>query len=167
MKITAKLRYLRIAPRKVRLVANLIRGKSVNEAQTALAFTIKRGAEPMLKLLKSAAANAKEKLNLEKENFYISKITVDEGPKLKRWRPVSRGSTHSIMKRSSHITIILDQLKEKISTKKILKAKKEIFKYSKFKKKVKIKKPKFENRTEIKKSKIQKRTKGMFRRKAF
>lgn len=113
MPITAKLRHLRIAPRKVRLVADLIRGKSVREAETLLQFQIKRGAKPIQKLLKSAVANARNNFKLSEENLYISKITVDEGPKLKRWRARARGRAYPIQKKTSHITLILDELKTK------------------------------------------------------
>jgi len=113
MEVKAKLRYLRIAPRKVRLVADLIRGKSTEEAQTILNFSIKRASLPLLKLLKSALANAKNNLGLEGTNFYITKITVDEGPKLKRWRARSRGQAYEIQKKTSHITLILKETKKK------------------------------------------------------
>jgi large subunit ribosomal protein L22 len=82
--VKARLRYLRIAPRKVRLVADLIRGKSVEEAERILNFTRKKAALPLLKLLKSAIANAKHNFNLDEKNLYISKITVDEGPKMEK-----------------------------------------------------------------------------------
>jgi len=112
MEVTAKLRHLRIAPRKVREVADLIRGKKAEEAQTLLGFLIRKSANPMLKLLKGAIASAHHDFQLEQSNLYISKITVDEGPKLKRWRPASRGRSAPIMKRTSHITIILDEIKK-------------------------------------------------------
>jgi large subunit ribosomal protein L22 len=117
MPVIAKLRYLRIAPRKVRLVADLIRGKSVKDAEEILQFQIKRGAEPMRKLLKSAVANAKNNFKLSTENLYISKLTVDEGPKLKRWRPRARGRAYPIQKKTSHITVVLDELKQPIKSK--------------------------------------------------
>lgn len=108
MKSIAKLRYLRIAPRKVRLVADLIRGKKVEEAATTLRFVPKRGADPVLSVLKSAIAAAKENFQVDEKDLYISKITVDEGPKLKRWRARARGVAAPIQKKSSHITIELD-----------------------------------------------------------
>lgn len=108
MKIKAKLRHLRVAPRKVRLVADLIRRKSVKEAEVLLNFCKKKAASPLLKLLKSALANAKNNLNIEESSLYISKITVDEGPKLKRWRARSRGRAFEIQKKTSHITLILE-----------------------------------------------------------
>ena len=118
MEVTAKLRYLRIAPRKVREVADLIRGKKTGEAQTLLKFLVRKSANPMLKLLKGAVASAHHDFQLEQSNLYISKITVDEGPKLKRWRAASRGRSAPIMKRTSHITIILDEIKKTKVTKK-------------------------------------------------
>jgi len=111
MQVTAKLRYLRLAPRKVRQVADAIRGKKVTEAQTILQFLVRRPVLPISKLLKSAIASARNDFQLEEKNLYISKITVDEGPKLKRWMPVSRGRANQIFKRTSHITLILDEIK--------------------------------------------------------
>jgi len=113
MVITAKLNYLRIAPRKVRLVADLIRGKSVEEAQTILNFTIKKGAQPLLKLLNSAVANAKNNFKLETAKLFISKIEVNEGPKYKRMRPRARGQGYEIQKKTSHISLFLDEIKKK------------------------------------------------------
>ena len=107
MEITAKLSNLRTAPRKVRLVADLVRGKDVPQAQAILSFTINKSARNVLKLLNSAVASAKHNHQLDENNLYISKITVDEGPKLKRWHPMSRGRAYPIMKRSSHIALIL------------------------------------------------------------
>jgi len=110
MKVISKLKDLRIAPRKVRLIADLIRRKKAEEAQTILAFTIKRGSRPLLKLLKTALADAKNNFQLDAANLYISKITVDEGPILKRWRPRSRGMAYPIKKRTSQITLILEEI---------------------------------------------------------
>jgi large subunit ribosomal protein L22 len=109
MPISAKLKYLRISPRKVRLVANLIRGMDAEEAKTQLKFLPKRAAGPILKLLNSAVANAEHDFNLSKENLYISKITVDAGPSLKRWMPRAMGRATPIMKRTSHVTIVLEE----------------------------------------------------------
>lgn len=111
MEVKAKLRFLRIAPRKVRLVADLIRAKSALAAESQLSFMPKGSARPMLKLLNSAVANAENNFKLKKDNLYIKRIMVDEGPKLKRWRPRAFGRAAPILKRSSHITIILDELK--------------------------------------------------------
>lgn len=111
MKIIAKLKHLRMAPRKVRLVADLIRGMDVQEAQKQLKFLNKKAALPLLKLLNSAIANAKHNFNLEKENLYISQILVDGGPSLKRWMPRAMGRATPILKRTCHITLLLDQKK--------------------------------------------------------
>jgi large subunit ribosomal protein L22 len=110
MKITSKLRHLRISPRKVRLIADLIRKKKAEQAQAILDFTIKKGARPLMKLLKTALADAKNNFQLDEKNLYISKITVDGGPILKRWRPRSRGMANPIKKRTSHITLVLEEI---------------------------------------------------------
>ena len=107
MEIKAKLNYLRIAPRKVRLVADLVRNMDVKEAETQLKFMPKRSAAPLLKLLNSAIVNAKNNFNIEKDGLYIKELKINEGPPLKRWRPVSRGRAFPIMKRTSHIDLVL------------------------------------------------------------
>ena len=108
MKSIARLRNLRIAPRKVRLVADLIRGKNVPEARSLLQFAIKRGALPVSNLLHSAVTSAKNQFEVEEQNLFITKITVDEGRKLKRWDPRSRGRAYPIQKKTSHVTMVLD-----------------------------------------------------------
>lgn len=108
MEIKAKLNYLRIAARKVRLVADLVRNMDVKEAEIQLKFMPKRASLPLLKLLNSAIANAKSNFNLEKDILYIKKITVDEGPPFKRWRAGSRGRANPIAKKTSHINLVLD-----------------------------------------------------------
>lgn len=123
MQVKAKLRNLRIAPRKVRLVADLIRHKRAKEAQRILNFTVKKASLPLLKLLNSALANAKNNFQIDNENLYISKILVDEGPKYKRWMPRARGSAYEIQKKTSHITLILDEIKETKQVKKAAKSK--------------------------------------------
>jgi large subunit ribosomal protein L22 len=166
MPITAKLKYLRIAPRKVRLVADLIRGKKVEEAQNVLNFTIKKSAAPVNKLLKSSLDNAKNNFKLDSSNLYISKITVDEGPKYKRWRARSRGQAFGIQKKTSHITIVLDEIiKKQKKVKKTKKARSEIVK--RIKKVSKIEKPKTRAEREISEPKIKRGMKRVFRRKAF
>jgi large subunit ribosomal protein L22 len=179
MPIIAKLRYLRIAPRKVRLVADLIRGKSIEEAQTILSFVTKRGAGPLLKLLKQALANAKNNFQLAESNLYISKILVDEGPKYKRWRARARGRADEIQKKTSHLTIVLDEIVKKAKKIKKIKKPKKIGKPPAGAKKApRVEKPlkegkppagqaKFRPEIEIKKPKIEKGVKRVFRRKAF
>ena len=123
MPVKAKLNYLRIAPRKVRLLADLIRGKSVDQAQSILNLTVKRGSLPLLKLLKSAVTSAQNQIGAKSQNLYISKITVDEGPKLKRFMPRARGSAYEIQKKTSHVTLVLD-LENNIKDKKKKKTRK-------------------------------------------
>ncbi|MBI2450504.1 MAG: 50S ribosomal protein L22 [Candidatus Nealsonbacteria bacterium] len=112
MRVAAKLRYLRIAPRKVRLVADLIRGKTIEEAQAALNFTVKKAAKPLLRLLNSAIANAKNNFQLDPANLYILSLSVDEGPKTKRWMPRARGSAYEIQKKVSHVNLVLEEIKK-------------------------------------------------------
>lgn len=111
MQTSATLRYLRTSPRKVRLVAGFIKGMKIEEARKQLIFSPKRSAHPLLKLLNSAAADAKNNYDMEESNLYISRVFVDEGPTLKRWRPRAYGRAFPIMKRTSHITISLDEIK--------------------------------------------------------
>ena len=107
--ITVKLNYLRIAPRKLRLLADLIRGKSIDSAEYLLKNTVKRGSLPLAKLLQSALAAAKNNFHQQTDGLFISKITIDEGPKLKRWRPRARGRGMTIQKKTSHIILTLNE----------------------------------------------------------
>lgn len=118
MEVKAILRNLRIAPRKTRDVIDLIRGKKALEAQNILLFTTRKSAPIVLKLLNSAIASAKNNFKLNENDLYISKVIADEGTKLKRWHPMSRGRAYPIEKKTSHITIILDELKNKKESKK-------------------------------------------------
>jgi large subunit ribosomal protein L22 len=130
-----------------------------------LRFTVKKVAQPLLKLLKSAVASAKN-LELEELNLYISKILVDEGPKLKRWRARARGSADEIQKKTSHVTIVLDEIVKK--PRKVKKVKPRAIKEEEVKEKVvKPEKPKPKPEIEIAKPKIEKGVKRVFRRKAF
>lgn len=98
-------RYLRISSKKVNLVADLVRGKPVETAINFLQFAPKKSAKPLLETLRSAVANAQQNFKQQKKDLYVSKIIVNEGPTLKRARMVSRGRSHPIMKRTSHITV--------------------------------------------------------------
>jgi large subunit ribosomal protein L22 len=109
MEVRAKLRFVRVSPRKARLVADLIRGKGSEEATNILTFTKKSAAKILIKLLKSAIANATQKKTIDIDRLYVKKITVDQGPTLKRFQPRAMGRATTIRKRSSHITIILDE----------------------------------------------------------
>ena len=113
MEVKVFLRNLRTAPRKSKEVVDLIRNKNVAEARALLEFTIKRSADPVLKLLNSAVASAVNDFHLEESNLKISKVWVDEGPKLKRSFPMSRGRAYPIMKRTSHITLAIDEINPK------------------------------------------------------
>ncbi len=112
MEVEAKLRYLRTSPRKMRLVADLIRGASLKEAEEILRFTTKRPTKPVLKLLRSAAANAEHNFNLKRENLYVMEIKVDGGPILKRFRPRAKGSISPIQKKTSHVSVKLKEYEE-------------------------------------------------------
>ena len=111
MEIKVKLSNLRTSPRKVRQVIDLVRGKNVLQAQSILLFTVNKSARSVLNLLNSAIASAEHDLHLDKSNLFISAIAVDEGPKLKRWHPMSRGRAYPIIKRSAHIALTLGELK--------------------------------------------------------
>lgn len=110
---TVKLRHLHIAPRKVRLVANLIKNLSANEAEAQLMILPKRSAEAVLKLLKSGVANMVNNRKLDPEKLVIEKITVDEGPTFKRFLPRSMGRATPLLKRTCHVTIVLKEVAEK------------------------------------------------------
>jgi large subunit ribosomal protein L22 len=112
MTITVKLRHLKITARKVRLVADLIRNKPVGEAEAILRFTPKKSSLPLLKLLQSAMAAAKNTHKLDPKDLYIAKLTVNDGPMQERVFPRSRGRADRIQKRTSHITLVLDEKKE-------------------------------------------------------
>ena len=168
MKVNAKLRNLRIAPRKVRLVADMIRGKSLVDARDQLKFTIKKSARPVLKLLNSAAANAENNFQLNPLNLYISKITVDEGPKNKRWKPRAMGRAGAIQKKSSHITIVLDEIEgRKEKNVKKLSVKDDKKEEKKDKKSFDKKKPNKEIDNKIKKPQVRKEVSKIFRRKSM
>lgn len=109
MEVKAHLRYLRMTPRKVRLVADLIRGKDVLEAKRILTFSGKRAALPLLKLLNSAISNAQHNYNLKEEELFISKILVNEGPRLKRVFPRARGRADILQKKTCHVSIWLSK----------------------------------------------------------
>ena len=177
--ITAQLNYLRISPRKVRAVAELLKGLDVDLAQAQLKYLVKKPSRPLLKLLNSAASNAKNNLGLEKHHLYIKEIIVNEGMKLKRYKPKGFGLSMPIQKKTSHIKIVLDEisgekrkkkeallakLPKPIEVKKDKEEKKEIEE-----KKVKAEKPKKEERKIGKKEGFGIKNLGrrLFRRKAI
>ena len=109
MEVKAVTRYVRISPRKARLVTELVKGKPVEEALTILRFVPKKAARLVDKTLRSAVANAEQNPNIDVDTLYIKRIFVDGGPTMKRWRPRAMGRATKIIKRTSHITVILDE----------------------------------------------------------
>lgn len=117
MEAIARLRNVPTSPRKMRLVAKMIHGESVNRALNILKFEPKVGAAMLEKLLLSAVANwqaKNEEIKLEEADLYIKQITVDSGRILKRLRPAPQGRAHRIRKRSNHVTLVVDNLREPI-----------------------------------------------------
>jgi len=174
MEIKAKLNYLHIAPRKVRLVTDFIRGMEVKQAENYLRFIPKRVSVVLLKLLQSTVGNAEKNFKLEKDALYIKQILVNEGVPFKRQRPVSRGRAFQVLKRTSNINLVLG-VKEgakvkKIVTKKAQKSEepqKETTAIKEISKEI-SKKPKLEAPREIgKTSRFKGLTKKIFRRKSF
>jgi large subunit ribosomal protein L22 len=109
MEVKARLRFARISPRKARLVADLVRGKRSEEALNILSFTKKASAKILIKLLKSAIANATQKKTIDIDRLYVKQIMVDQGPTMKRFQPRALGRATTIRKRTSHINIVLDE----------------------------------------------------------
>jgi large subunit ribosomal protein L22 len=108
MQVVAKSKYIRISPRKLRLVADSIRKLPLQEVLTVLGAMNKRAAKPLEETLRQALGNAINNFNLKKEELVIKEIQIGKGPGFTRGRPVSRGRAHPILKRTSHITIILE-----------------------------------------------------------
>lgn len=124
MEVKATLKHLRISPRKVRLVIDVVRGMSVQQAEEQLMFMNKQTAKHVLKLIQSATANAKNNFKLEKKDLFIKEIVADEGFTLKRWMPRAHGRATPLRKRSSHIRLVLaskakPKTKKKVETKKV------------------------------------------------
>lgn len=109
MEAVAKLKYVRISPRKVSIVLNLIRNKPVDVALAILKHTPKAACEHLIKLLNSAIANAENNFNMNRDKLYVAECFVCPGPILKRIRPKDHGRAHRIEKRSSHMTIVLKE----------------------------------------------------------
>jgi large subunit ribosomal protein L22 len=109
METVARAKYIRISPQKVRLVADLIRGKKVEDALNLLMFTPKSSAPVIAKVLKSAIANAGQRQGVDVDTLLVKSITVDEGPTMKRFRARAMGRGTRILKRMSHITIIVEE----------------------------------------------------------
>jgi large subunit ribosomal protein L22 len=163
MQVIAKLNNLRMSPRKVRLVVDMVRGKKTDKAQNILNFAKQAAAPIVLKLLNTAIANAKNNFQLDPENLFIHTIKVDGGPVLKRWMPRAKGQTYDIKKRTSHITVVLGEIVEgkKIEKTETVKEKKETLKVEKKQKQTAAK-----AKIEIAKPKVEAEQKRFFRRKS-
>lgn len=111
MDVHAKLRYLRMAPRKVRLVVDAVRGMKAEEAEIRLSFLPKAAAGPVLKLLRSAMANAEHNFKLPRTTLWVKTAMTDGGPTLHRWQPRAMGRATPIRKRTAHITLVLSDEK--------------------------------------------------------
>lgn len=109
MEVRAIAKHIRISPLKVNYICSEIRGKHVDEALAILQFTPKRGAKVLEKVLNSAIANAENNFNLDRDDLYVSEAYANEGPQMKRWRPKARGMAHPIIKRSSHVGVVVKE----------------------------------------------------------
>ena len=109
MEAKAKVQFVRISPRKVKIVLDLVRGKNVSEAMAILKHTPKAASEYVYKLVKSAAANAEHNFGMDPEKLYVSECYVCPGPTLKRMMPRAKGSGDRILKRTSHITLVVKE----------------------------------------------------------
>ncbi|SHI18726.1 50S ribosomal protein L22 [Sporanaerobacter acetigenes] len=109
MEARAIAKYVRISPLKVNYIAKEIRGKNVDEALAILKFTPKKGAKELEKVLSSAIANAENNFDLDRDNLYVKEAYANDGPTMKRWRPRSQGRAYPILKRSSHIGVVVEE----------------------------------------------------------
>lgn len=109
MEAKAVAKTVRISPRKVRQILDLIRGKDINEAYTILKFTPHKGSAIVAKVLKSAVANAEHNYDMDTESLYVSEAFADQGPSLKRFKPRAMGRADGITKRTSHITVVVSE----------------------------------------------------------
>jgi large subunit ribosomal protein L22 len=109
MEAKASLRFARVGAQKARLVADLVRGKNVNEAVKTLTFLNKKTAGLIKKLIESAVANAEDKKTMDVDKLFVKTIYVDQGPSLKRFRPRAQGRAYGIKKKTSHINVVLEE----------------------------------------------------------
>jgi len=112
MQVSAKAKHIKISPKKVRLVLDVVRGMKVAKASDTLRLMNKGAAKPVMKLINSAIANAEHNFDLAKDNLYIKEIRADEAPTLKRWMPRAHGRATTIRKKNSHINVILSEIKD-------------------------------------------------------
>jgi large subunit ribosomal protein L22 len=109
MEAKATAKYIRISPRKMKFICDMVRGKNVDEAMAILKFTPKKGARELEKVVKSATANAENNFDMNRDKLYVSKVSADQGPTLKRWRPRAKGAAYKILKRTSHINVTVEE----------------------------------------------------------
>ncbi|WP_326908386.1 50S ribosomal protein L22 [Sedimentibacter sp. MB31-C6] len=109
MEARAVAKYIRVSPRKMRFVCDMVRGKNVDEALTILKFHQSKGARILEKVVKSATANAENNFELDRDKLYVSQAYANQGPTLKRWRPRAKGSAYKILKRSSHVGAVVKE----------------------------------------------------------
>ena len=109
METSAVAKFVRISPRKIRLVMDQVRGKRVDEALNMLSFAPQKGALILKKLIDSAVANAEQNSGVDVDSLFVKRVYADEGPTLKRFRPRAQGRATKIRKRSSHLTVVLDE----------------------------------------------------------
>lgn len=121
MRVTAKLNYLHISPRKVRAVVGLVKKMNPREAMAQLRFVPNRASQPLMKLIKSALANAENNFYIDTESARISEFKVDGGPVFKRFRPASRGRASALKKKTSHVTLVLEGQRRQIGQDKKIK----------------------------------------------
>ncbi|RMD51782.1 50S ribosomal protein L22 [Candidatus Parcubacteria bacterium] len=117
MKVKATAKYIRMSPRKVRLVVDLVRGLPIEDAKKQLMFSRKAAAKPVLKVLNSAVANAENNFSLNTEDYIVAEAYVDQGPTIKRYRPRAHGRAALIRKRMSHITIVVGPANDTVENK--------------------------------------------------
>lgn len=110
METRAAVKFIRVSPRKIRLVMDQVRGRKVEEALNILSFAPQKGARILKKLINSAVANAEQNSNVDVDSLYVKRLYADEGPTMKRWRPRAQGRATRINKRTSHLTIIVDDM---------------------------------------------------------
>jgi len=110
METRAAVKYIRVSPRKIRLVMDQVRGRKVEEALNILSFAPQKGARILIKLINSAVANAEQNSDVDVDSLYVKRLYADEGPTMKRWRPRAQGRATRINKRTSHLTIIVDEM---------------------------------------------------------
>jgi large subunit ribosomal protein L22 len=109
MESRAVAKHIRISPRKVRIVADIVRNRPVEQAINILTFTPKRAGRILLKVVKSAVANAEQRPDVDVDTLFVKTIHIDEGPTMKRFRARAQGRAYRINKRTSHITVVLDE----------------------------------------------------------